>query len=359
MRGGFQSHQKVRYGTDLLVDADDRQIRQPLFPPWKYKPGVTSSAVLSGDVMPVPEGTGLFPADQEMDAGKGEPGGETKENTSPEIVRRHSQGGLFSEFCAPGAISWQRLLNPGGQVIFFLIVYFCGVIYFFMVLKSKVPLVILVVASLVFHSCREEDFTPEETGTLTDAEGNTYRTVLIGNQWWMAENLRTASYRDGESIPLVTDDVAWGTLKSPACCWYGNETENKEILGGLYNWYAVVTGRLCPEGWHVPGDGEWEELNGYLEKGYMAGRRMVETGTFLWKHVAFSATNESGFSGVPGGWRGSWSYNALGTKGFWWSSTEYLTSKAWYRYLDGNPAFFGRGFTGDLFNGYSIRCVRD
>ncbi len=228
-----------------------------------------------------------------------------------------------------------------------------------MILKRLLQLVLGFVAAMAFFSCGKEDFSPEAYGTLTDVEGNTYQTIRIGKQWWMAENLRTTRFRDGESIARVTDGEVWGALKSPAYCWYDNDIGNKVLFGGLYNWYAVATDRLCPEGWHVPRDEEWNQLNVYLGKGYLAGRRMVETGTLLWKHISIGATNESRFSGVPGGWRGTWSFNAQGTKGFWWSSTEYLTAKAWYWYLDGNTAYLGRGFTSDLFNGYSIRCISD
>ena len=101
--------------------------------------------------------------------------------------------------------------------------------------------------------------TPK-TGTVTDIDGNTYKTVQIGTQTWMAENLRTTKYNDGEAIPYVTDNSVWVKLETPAYCYYNNDISNKKMFGALYNWYTVNTGRLCPSGWHVPTDAEWTTL---------------------------------------------------------------------------------------------------
>ncbi|MGB4293792.1 MAG: FISUMP domain-containing protein, partial [Bacteroidales bacterium] len=99
---------------------------------------------------------------------------------------------------------------------------------------------------------------------MNDVDGNRYKVIMIGNQLWMAENLRTTKYNDGTPIPLVTDNTAWSNLTSPGYCWYDNNSTNKDTYGALYNWYTVNTGKLCPSGWHVPSDDEWTIMQNYL-----------------------------------------------------------------------------------------------
>ena len=99
---------------------------------------------------------------------------------------------------------------------------------------------------------------------ITDIDGNVYHTVKKGNQLWTVENLRTTSFNDGRPIQLVTDNVTWASLTTPAYCWYNNDIYNKSKYGALYNWYAVDTKKLAPKGWHVPTDVEWDILQDYL-----------------------------------------------------------------------------------------------
>jgi uncharacterized protein (TIGR02145 family) len=196
--------------------------------------------------------------------------------------------------------------------------------------------------------------TPEPS--VTDIDGNTYRSVRIGNQIWMAENLKSTKYYDGTNIPNVTDNVAWANLKTPGYCWYNNDINNKAIYGALYNWFTVNTGKLCPIGWHVPTDIEWTKLSDYLGGENVAGGKMKTTSG--WYNNG-NGTNSSGFSALPGGNRGnSGDFGDVGIFDVWWSSTEYSVGSAWYRYL-----YYGDGrvYRNDdpEDRGFSVRCVRD
>jgi uncharacterized protein (TIGR02145 family) len=198
-------------------------------------------------------------------------------------------------------------------------------------------------------------------GTMTDIQGNVYKTVQIGSQVWMAENLRTARYKDDTAIPQVTDNTAWDNLTTPGYCWYNNEKATYgNIYGALYNWYAVNTWKLCPTGWHVPSDAEWTTLTTFLGGVIVAGGKMKEAGTTHWQSPNTGATNESGFSGLPGGYRLTNGYfsTIIGYNGYWWSSSEYSTSSAWYRYLTYDTSTIYRGVDYKEY-GFSVRCVRD
>ena len=142
--------------------------------------------------------------------------------------------------------------------------------------------------------------------TLKDIEGNVYPAVIIGTQVWMAENLKTTKYNDGMAIPLVSDNNAWEALKTPGYCWYNNDAAaNKNRFGALYNWYTVNTKKLCPAGWHVPNDKEWTTLRTYLGGEEIAGGKLKETGTTHWTSPNTDATNQTGFTALPGGGRRS------------------------------------------------------
>jgi uncharacterized protein (TIGR02145 family) len=180
-----------------------------------------------------------------------------------------------------------------------------------------------------------------------DIDNNRYEIVTIGTQTWMAENLKTTRYNDGTVIPLITDDTAWETASTngaDAYCWYNNDVSNLITYGALYNWYAIDTlsngdKNVCPVDWHVPTDGEWDVLRDFLDpssagNNNTAGGKMKEAGLAHWDTPNESATNESGFAGLPGGYRFSdGTFNNIGYLGYWWSYTEVNTSDAWYRYL--------------------------
>jgi uncharacterized protein (TIGR02145 family) len=182
--------------------------------------------------------------------------------------------------------------------------------------------------------------------------------VLIGTQLWTNRNLDVETYRDGTVIPEVTDPTAWAGLTTGAWCYYANNTANGVIYGKLYNWYAVNDSRnLAPLGYHVPTDAEWTALTTYL--GTNAGGKMKSTGTSLWTSPNNDATNESGFTGLPGGYRfTNGAFSNIGNYGFWWSSSEYGTMNAWTRYL-----YYATGdaskSNGNKTYGFSVRLIKD
>jgi uncharacterized protein (TIGR02145 family) len=215
----------------------------------------------------------------------------------------------------------------------------------------------------------------QDTGTVTDIDGNIYKTVKLGDQWWMAENLRTSRYRNGVTIPNVTDLARWSNLTTGAWVNYDNNASYNIVYGKLYNWYAVIdTGGLCPDDWHVPSDGEWRELEIHLgmteqqledpyREGSDAGGILKSTRTEpdphpRWSNPNTGANNESKFSGLPGGVRGSGiNFIQIGITGSWWSSTEYNTRSANSRSLYYNhTGIFGTNEIKE--HGHSIRCLR-
>ncbi len=211
-----------------------------------------------------------------------------------------------------------------------------------------------------------------ETGTMTDQDGNVYQTIKIGNQWWMAENLKVTHYRNGDAIPNVTGGSEWVSLSTGAYCAYDNNNGNVSTYGLLYNRYAVDDSRgIAPEGWHVPSDEEWKELEIYLGmsqseadaagfRGTDEGGKLKETGTSHWWSPNTGATNESGFTALPGGYRSydDGSFGALSVTGYWLSSTEYSSTDAWIHYITYYFSAVGRDY-GDKRNGSSVRLVRD
>lgn len=208
--------------------------------------------------------------------------------------------------------------------------------------------------------------------SVTDIDGNTYWTVQIGSQCWMAENLRTGTYADGTSIPHVTDNTAWTQLNSGAWCHYQNNAASDLTYGKRYNWYAIVHPDLCPQGWHVPTDLEWQLAEAFLgvpasELGLVnVGRGVAENvggrmkSTIYWYAPNTGATNASGFSGRPGGLRNGDSgiFSGLNTTGYWWSASEVSWDYAWFRTLHTGSAGVSRQNNTKRF-GLCVRCIRD
>jgi uncharacterized protein (TIGR02145 family) len=217
------------------------------------------------------------------------------------------------------------------------------------------------------HSCGAANVhNPDLTyGSMTDQEGNVYKTIVIGTQEWMAENLNTSVYRNGDDIPTVLDDTEWSTTTSGAWAHFNNDASYSCPYGKLYNWYTCVDPRgLCPIGWHVPSQEEWFVLTDYLGGEAIAGGKMkstgnIEAGTGLWYDPNEDATNSCGFSGLPGRFRGSNGifYN-IGINGSWWSSIDFSANDAWGCYLT-----FANGSTDGYAtrkaHGFSVRCLRD
>ena len=199
-------------------------------------------------------------------------------------------------------------------------------------------------------------------GTMSDNDGNTYKTIQIGTQVWMAENLKTTKYRNGDQIEPVADDANWGTLTAGAYCWYNKDAAaNKATYGALYNWYAVNDSRnIAPAGWHVASDAEWTTLTNYLvSTGVSSFGLLKETGFSHWLSPNTGATDSSGFTALPGGNRYiDGAFNGVGGYGLWWSSSAYGASSAWGRSLGYDGANVSRA-NGYKQIGFSVRCVRD
>jgi uncharacterized protein (TIGR02145 family) len=215
------------------------------------------------------------------------------------------------------------------------------------------------------HSCGADSVHNPNLnyGSMTDQQGNVYKTIVIGSQEWMAENLKTSIYRNGEPIATNLTNTEWeNTINTQIGAWafYNNDSLYDCPYGKLYNWYAVADSRhVCPTGWHVPTDGEWTILTDYIGGGSVAGGKMKSTGTHYWFDPNHVATNESGFSGLPGGYRGSdGGFGSVGYLGSWWSSSELDTYIAWLRSL---LYFDGLAYQDWFFEPYgsSVRCLRD
>jgi len=223
----------------------------------------------------------------------------------------------------------------------------------------------------MFSNCGKDTNGPNNNDTVKDIDGNTYRTIKIGNQEWMVENLKVTKYRNGDAIPNVTDKTAWSNLSSGAYCTYDNNGSNASTYGYLYNWYAVNDSRnIAPAGWHVPTDNDWKQLEMYLgmsqseaddtkSRGTNEGGILKEVGTTHWASPNTGATNESGFSALPGGYCYKDGYfDKIGYYAWFWSSSEYNTNYAWFRYLYNSYSDVYRNYYYKE-NGFSVRCVRD
>jgi uncharacterized protein (TIGR02145 family) len=234
---------------------------------------------------------------------------------------------------------------------------------------------ILIIGTIISYSCKKEtekEVIIFEKGTVTDVEGFVYPTVKIGKLWWMAQNLRTTKYNDGTSIPLIVSNIEWIQLTTPGYCWYANDFDNYgTVYGGLYNWYAHNTGKLCPIGWHIPTDNEWHNLAlnldpnsvwaGNSSESAIAGGKLKEAGTDHWLDPNTGATNKTGFSALPGGarWIPSGNFEFIGETGYWSCRDESA-----YRAMTYVNSSLFRGYSSNEIlkhkrTGNSVRCVKD
>ena len=183
--------------------------------------------------------------------------------------------------------------------------------------------------------------------------------VTIGSQIWTGCNLNVLTYRNGDSIPEVTDPTEWIYLTTGAWCWHNNDINNGVTYGKLYNWYAVNDPRgLAPEGYHIPSDAEWTTLTDYLGGESIAAGALKEEGLCHWDSPNDGATNATGFAGLPGGNRNfDGNFYAIGGNGVWWSSTEYDAAGTWYRLLNEYANVY-RGIH-DKTSGFSVRLIKD
>ena len=202
----------------------------------------------------------------------------------------------------------------------------------------------------------------ESTETVQDIDGNVYPIITIGKQVWMKEDLKTTRYSNGDSIGTTTPTTLDMTNEpTPKYQWaYDGNESNVEIYGRLYTWYAATDDRnICPTGWHVPTDVDWSTLTTYLVGEYVAGGKLKETGITHWKSPNTGATNESGFTALPGGYRyGNGTFYDIGGTGNWWSSTEVSTNNAWCYTMYNNFRNVNKHY-GKKTNGLSGRCIRD
>jgi len=209
------------------------------------------------------------------------------------------------------------------------------------------------------------NFNPNLTyGTMTDQEGNTYKTITIGSQTWMAENLRVTKYRNGNPIPNVINREDWYQTRSGAYCWSNHDITKRSTYGALYNWYAANDKRnIAPAGWHVPTDAEWATLIAYLGGPSVAGDILKEVGTSQWDSPNTSKDNASGFTALPGGYRNTDlnTFPDIRDSGYWWSATskeDFPLGLVWARKMIHDFSGVERTVL-KKSDGFSIRLIKD
>ena len=230
-------------------------------------------------------------------------------------------------------------------------------------------LFVIILGIVLVAGCTKDDKANETNADSGKTIADSGTSIKIGTQTWTTKNLDVATYSDGTPIPQVTDPTAWDNLTTGAWCYYNNDPATGTTYGKLYNWYAVAgihdtdpntpNKKLAPTGYHLPSDAEWTTLTTYLGGVFLAGGKMKSAGTTLWTSPNTSATNSSGFTGLPGGARyNDGKFNLIGYVGFWWSSSELGTTDALNRQLNydnGNARIYGSYKK----NGLSVRCIKD
>jgi uncharacterized protein (TIGR02145 family) len=223
------------------------------------------------------------------------------------------------------------------------------------------PLVIVIMGLLCLASWCKKEEDNNTPSSITDEDGNVYTSVTIGTQVWMVENLKTTKLNDGAAITYVTDGSAWNVYTTSAYCFYNGDANNKSVYGALYNWYAVSTGKLCPTGWHVPSFDELDALGIFL--GYEGGK-LKEVGTSHWASPNGAATNETGFTALPGGmcsgYASPWDFRSIGESGYWWTTTDFSTNGYSYHtlFLMSLNSTFNES-NNIKADGLSVRCIKN
>jgi uncharacterized protein (TIGR02145 family) len=226
-------------------------------------------------------------------------------------------------------------------------------------IKTKVNPFLLMLAGLLLilaNGCQRKG-----RETVTDIDGNVYHTVKLGSQVWMVENLKVTRYQNGDLLPNVADTTQWCHLPAGVYCSYNNDAKNASVYGHLYNWFAVTDSRnIAPKGWHVPSYKEIEMLVAFLGGDTIAAAKLKETGTAHWLQPNMGATNESGFTALPGGYRFNHegTFHTLGSNGYWWTTTQSIELYAWSKRIFWY--FAHADYDHDLKTlGFSVRCVKD
>jgi uncharacterized protein (TIGR02145 family) len=211
--------------------------------------------------------------------------------------------------------------------------------------------------------------TIKESITVTDIDGNVYGTTTVGNKLWMAENLKTTRYADGTPLTLWLDTYYPSSLK--AYCWYDGNINNKDVYGALYTWSAAMNGEspsnskpsgiqgVCPTGWHLPSDAEWTQLIISLGGEFSAGGKLKEAGTSHWESPNTGATNESGFTALPGGTRSGRNFSGMGKYGYWWSTTFLVEDFITHSLKNDSNSARSEQTMGDPYLCLSVRCLKD
>jgi uncharacterized protein (TIGR02145 family) len=197
-------------------------------------------------------------------------------------------------------------------------------------------------------------FSQKSGSGVEDIDGNLYKTVIIGRQEWMADNLKVTKYRNGQPIPFISDSTVWSQWTAGAYMFYKHDVKH----GMLYNWMVINDVRkVCPVGWHVPSNAEWDTLTKVLGGEEIAGGKMKAK--LHWEVPNTGATNTSGFFALPKGCYGiNGSFNGIGRNAYWWTSTDNGELSAWGREVGFNDAQLFVGHA-DKRDGLSIRCIKD
>lgn len=227
--------------------------------------------------------------------------------------------------------------------------------------KRLTSLIVIGLGLILATGCTKNEVKKDgkiSYGSIADCEGNLYKTVTIGTQTWMGENLKVTKYNDGTTIPNIADSARWSNESNGALCDYDTISSNSDIYGKLYNWYAVHTGKLCPTDWHVPNNDEWTILYNYLGGEYSAGGKIKATDT-IWHLPNICASNETGFNAFPSGHRDeNGVFNGIGYASDWWSDNESDYNKAWFQYVNSISSVLGRNDINKKA-GFSVRCIKD
>ena len=215
-------------------------------------------------------------------------------------------------------------------------------------------LTLLIFSNLI--KCEENTVFVYKGDVLKDIDNNIYKTVKIGDQTWMAENLRTTKFKDGTAITMVVDKKLWVNSLNPAYCWYENDSTIRKN-GALYNWYTIKDEKLCPKGWHIPSEAEWNTLIAFLGGEAISAGKLKEFGTVHWSTV--NAISDFEFNTLLSGYRDghNGTFFDIGYYGFLYSIQENSDDVLFRILINGSDRILtGSGYKLD---GYSVRCLKD
>jgi uncharacterized protein (TIGR02145 family) len=238
--------------------------------------------------------------------------------------------------------------------------------------RRKIMILLLLIGVLLQFTtgCKKEEDTTKYESFIDSRDGNNYKTVTIGSQVWMAENLRFLPAVIGPGTSSLTNPYYYVYGYNGDNVVNAKASSNYNTYGVLYNWPAAMSvyahsvpipdrvQGACPEGWHLPNDEEWNQLNSYLGGESVAGGKLKETGTKHWYNPNTGASNKTGFTALPGGFLGNnGAFNSIGLSGHWWSATQSSSDKAWDRHLSFDFNQLNRGGSSKEV-GFSVRCVK-